>query len=60
MNELEEEILIMLERKQKEMCEFLNEYMTQKERNRIGEYIVRIMPNKGDVAMIKMILMDKS
>ncbi len=60
MNELEEEILIMLERKQKEMCEFLNEYMTQKERNRIGEDIVRIMPNKGDVAMIKMILMDKS
>ena len=34
--------------------------MIQKERNRIGEDIVRIMPNKGDVVMIKMILMDKS
>jgi hypothetical protein len=47
-------ILEMLDKKTLEMCEFLNKYMTQDERNRIGEDIVRIMPNKGDIAMIKM------
>lgn len=44
----------MLEKKELEMCVFLNRYMSQEERNRIGEDIVRIMPNKGDIAMIKM------
>ena len=47
-------ILELLDKKELEMCEFLNKYMTQDERNRMGEDIVRIMPNKGDIAMIKM------
>lgn len=58
--ELEQEILVLLEKKQEEMCDFLNKYMTLEERNRIGDDIVRIMPNKGDVSMIKMKLMDRS
>jgi len=46
-------IVDMLEKKELEMCEFLNRYMSQDERNRIGEDIVRIMPNCADIAKIK-------
>jgi hypothetical protein len=46
-------IVDMLEKKELEMCEFLNKYMSQDERNRIGEDIVRIMPNCADIAKIK-------
>jgi hypothetical protein len=46
-------IVDMLEKKELEMCEFLNKYMSQDERDRIGEDIVRLMPNCADIAKIK-------
>ena len=46
-------IVDMLEKKELEMCEFLNIYMSDEERNRIGEDIIRIMPNFADISKIK-------
>ena len=51
----------MLKDKEQEMCDFLNRYLSDSERVRIGEDIVRIMPNKGDIAKIKLdILIDEN
>lgn len=53
MEELEQKILEMLEVKELEMCKFLNTYMSDSERYRIGEDIIRNMPNAADIAHIK-------
>jgi hypothetical protein len=50
---IDKAIVKMLEDKEQEMVEFLNKYMSQEERNRIGEDIVRIMPNIADLAHIE-------
>jgi len=51
--EFEEELVKMLEEKELKMCEFLNTYMSGSERYRIGEDIIRNMPNAADIAHIK-------
>lgn len=53
------EILNMLKRKETEMVKFLNRYMSDHDRQRIGEDIIRIMPNGGDLANIQMKLLIK-
>jgi hypothetical protein len=52
--DLDNRIISLLESKEQEMVEFLNRYLSKSERTRIGEDIVRIMPNKGDIAKIKL------
>ncbi len=56
MNEQRRHRLIceMLKSKMKEMSDFLNQYMSQDERNRIGEDIMRIMPSEADLAKVEM------
>jgi NADH:ubiquinone oxidoreductase subunit B-like Fe-S oxidoreductase len=50
----------MLKDKEEEMIEFINRYMSKKDINRIGEDIIRIMPCRGDIAIIKLnILIDQ-
>lgn len=60
MNEYDEKICQMLKDKEEEMIEFINRYMSKKDINRIGEDIIRIMPCRGDIAIIKLnILIDQ-
>ena len=51
--EFKNELKKCLEVKKKEMVSFINQNMTSKEINRIGEEIITIMPNMGDIAMIE-------
>lgn len=44
----------LLEQKKQEMIMFLNLYMNDKTRHNIGEDIIRLMPNPGDIAMLQM------
>ena len=61
MNKFDTLLEKMLKDKEQEMCDFLNRYLSDSERVRIGEDIVRIMPNKGDIAKIKLdILIDEN
>ena len=48
-----EKVIKMLNNKLEEMTEFLNTYLSQEERNRFGEDIIRIMPNEGDIAKLE-------
>jgi hypothetical protein len=54
MDQYDEEICKMLKEKEEEMIEFINNYMSKKDINRIGDDIVRIMPCRGDIAKIKL------
>lgn len=49
------QIIEMLEAKQKEMIDFLNQHLSDADRQRIGEDIIRIMPNAGDIAKIQIL-----
>ncbi len=51
--EFKNELKKCLEVKKQEMVSFINQNMTPKEINRIGEEIITIMPNMGDIAMIE-------
>ena len=57
MDEYDEKICQMLKDKEDEMIEFINQYMSKKDMNRIGEDIIRIMPCRGDIAKIKLDLL---
>jgi hypothetical protein len=54
MDEYDEKICQMLKDKEKEMTDFINQYLSKKDINRIGEDIIRIMPQRGDIAKIKL------
>lgn len=54
MDDYDEQICKMLKDKEDEMIEFLKKYLSQKEMDRIGDDIIRIMPCRGDVAKIKL------
>jgi len=49
----------LLIEKEEKLVEFLKRYMTPKERNRIGEDIIRILASPGDLAKIKIDIMIK-
>lgn len=42
-----------------EMCEYLNDTFTQKQRNGHGDNIMEMMPNKGDIALLKIMFLQK-
>ena len=57
--EIENLINEMLDKKELEMCNFLNAHLSDLDRRRIGEDIIRIMPNRGDIAQIQITLLSK-
>jgi|TARA_R110000782_G_scaffold164346_5_gene256386 hypothetical protein len=54
MEEYDLQIIKMLEDKKKQMMDFIAIYMPLEEQIRIGHDIIDIMPNQGDIAIIKL------
>jgi len=50
----ESDVVDMLNKKKEELVEFLNSTLTDDERSRFGEDIIRLFPNEGDVSKIKL------